>query len=293
MYILIWDPQRRPDFKKAIFSHFQLHCLDNLKREHCVCYRDATLTTDSPSSLFSSLSVRYPCYLVCFLALEGVQVNCPQQHSVADHIRCYFFWCETHSIKTHQSFPWSIFWRDTKGAAVLYQLGGVDELGWCVLPLMGSPKRIYIKAWGKNSVCCCSTAHGKRGMSCSSTRYMRSTEALGWWIPQYCAFVGACIHPPVIYSVVRRKKVCPSIHIHPCALSHYMYLILPLSPLYFSPEMYLSLLVIGRVKLCGKTAQMIPPISVATVETFIIFSIFWIPTYNWCYLFLYTFSVIL
>ncbi len=149
MYILIWDPQRRPDFKKAIFSHFQLHCLDNLKREHCVCYRDATLTTDSPSFLSSSLSVRYPCYLVCFLALEGVQVNGPQQHSVADHIRCYFFWCETHSIKTHQSFPWSIFWRDTKGAAVLYQLGGVDELGWCVLPLIGSPERIYIKAWGK------------------------------------------------------------------------------------------------------------------------------------------------
>lgn len=100
----------------------------------------------------------------------------------------------------------------------------------------------------------CSTAYGKRRMSWSSTRYMRSTEVLWWWIPQYCAFVAACIHPPVIYSVLGRKKVCPCVHIHPGAHSHFVYILLTLSLLYCPSEMYLFLLDIARVKLCAKDA---------------------------------------
>lgn len=217
---------------------------------------------------------------MCFLALEGVQLNCPQQHSVADHIRCYFFWCEVHSIKTHQSFPWSIFWRDTRGTAVLYKLEGVDELGWCVLPLMGSPKRIYIKNEGKKTVFVVVAQRTVR-VACPKV-------APDIWGPQepcddgYLNIVPLLEPASILLSFIlfwggkRFVLVFTFTPVH----TYYMYVLLPLSLLYFSPEMYLSLLVIGRVKLCGETAQMIPLISalestdVATVETLLTFSVY-------------------
>lgn len=60
-------------------------------------------------------------------------------------------------------------------------------------------------------------------------------------MPQYCVFVADCIHRPVIYCVLGRKKVCPCVHIHPGAHSHSVYLLLTLS-LYCPSEKYICIL---------------------------------------------------
>lgn len=176
----------------------------------------------------------------CVFGGEGVEVNCPQQHSVADHIRCYFFWCETHSIKASLEAS-SEGTRKVRRFYTSWGEGGV--YGWvgtvCFAFDRVSQANLY-KGIREKHCLLCSTAYGKRRMSWSSARYMRATEVLWWWIPQYCTFVAACIHPPVIYSVLGRTKVCPSVHLHvliPCISS--------LSLLSCPPEIYLSLLVIA------------------------------------------------
>lgn len=150
--------------------------------------------------------MRYPCYLMCFWRGGGGSKLSSATQCCGSHPLLFLLMWDIasklplkHLLKGHERY----------GGFIPAGGGGRGVDGWvgtvCFAFDSVSQANLY-KGIRENHCLLCSTAYGKRCMSWSSARYMRSTEVLWWWIPQYCTFSAACIHTPIIYSVLGRTK---------------------------------------------------------------------------------------